>query len=312
MPPTSESASTTPVATLGSVASITIDSAAEATTTAVRCDQGAGGSAPPSLDVAYRLVPGVDANLTSLDVYPGTSPCAMPVVVWVHGGAYAIGDKSNQIADKVSLFNGAGWVLVSVNYRLTTGGPGSARFPDHYNDVATAIRWVRDNIATFGGDPARIAVLGHSAGADIVSNVVVNPVYLAEVGVALSDIACAGPLDTEGFDKQASNDGGPVDETDQWLAALGNNPDYLTATSATGLIKPDIGIPPMIGVVRGGTRRQQIEAAFLDRLVDNGIAATAIDASTLSHADVARLIGAPGDTVMTSPLMQFLTACFAS
>ena len=203
-------------------------------------------------------------------------------------------------------------MFVSVNYRLTTGGPGSAQFPDHYDDVAAAIGWVRDNIAAHGGDSTRIAVLGHSAGADIVSNVVVNPVYLADVGMALGDIACAGPLDTEGFDKQASNDGGPVDETDQWLAALGNNPDYLSATSATGLIKPDIGIPPMIGVVRGIVRRQQIETAFLDRLVDNGIAATSIDASTLSHADVARRIGASGDTVMTPPLMQFLTNCFAS
>jgi acetyl esterase/lipase len=231
--------------------------------------------------------------------------------MWVHGGGYQIGDKRNQIRDKVKLFNDAGWVLVSVNYRLTVPGQAaSAVFPDHYTDVATAVGWVHDHIASYGGDATRIALLGHSAGADIVANVVTNPTYLATVGLDLSSIRCAGPLDTEGFDKAAANAGDPDGERTQWKSALGNNPDYVTATSATSLVKPGIGIPPMIGVVRGTPQRQQIETTFLSTLAANGIDATTIDARTLTHAEVNANIGKASDAVMTAPLMSFLTTCF--
>lgn len=262
--------------------------------------------------VAYRTFPGVDTDLTSIDIYPPAPPgCTAPVVMWVHGGGYQAGDKANRIRDKVKLFNSAGWILVSVNYRLTAPGQdGSAEFPDHYDDVASAIAWVHDNIASYGGDATRIALLGHSAGADIVANVVTNPTYLRTVGHDLSTVRCAGPLDTEGFDKAAANATDPDGERELWDEALGNNPDYATATSATTLIKPGIGIPPMIGVVRGTPQRQQIETAFLDTLAANGIGATMIDARSLTHGEVNANIGAPGDTVMTAPLMTFLTSCF--
>jgi len=263
--------------------------------------------------VAYRTIDGVDANLTSVDIYPPQSAgCSAPIVMWVHGGGYRIGDKGNQIRNKVTLFNNAGWIVVSVNYRLTVPGlAASAQFPDHYDDVASAIAWVHDNIAPYGGDPTRIAVLGHSAGADIVANVVTNPAYLETVGLGLSAVRCAGPLDTEGFDKTTANASDPDGEREQWKSALGNNPDYATATSATGLVKPGIGIPPMIGVVRGSPQRQQIETEFLSTLAANGIEATTIDARSLTHGEVNTMIGAPGDDVMTAPLMTFLTNCFS-
>ena len=261
--------------------------------------------------VAYTTIAGVDPNLTSLDIYqPLSSACDGPVVMWVHGGGYSVGDKANQIANKAKLFNDAGWILVSVNYRLTTFPfSSSAQFPDHYNDVATAVAWVHDNIASYGGDPNRIALLGHSAGADIVSNVVTNPVYLQEVDLDLTAIKCAGPLDTEGFDKERAGSNEADGELAQWKNALGNNPDYIAATSATLLIEPDNGIPPMIGVVRGTAGRQAIETAFLDALEAAGIATVTIDARSLTHNEVNNQIGANGDQVMTAPLMQFLTNC---
>ena len=201
--------------------------------------------------------------------------------------------------------------MVSVNYRLTVPGtPGSAIFPDHYEDVAASVAWVHSNISDYGGDPTRIALFGHSAGADIVSNVITNPTYLDDVGLQLDVISCAGPLDTEGFDKPAAASGDPDGEKQQWVAALGNNPNYLTDTSATRLLQRDIGIPSIIGVVRGTPQRQAIETAFLDTAEQSNIPVTSIDARTLSHADVNRLIGAPGDTVMTEPIVRFLTACF--
>lgn len=281
----------------------------------------AGASAAPShrrpcteaavkRTIAYERVPGVPADATSLDVYAPARACRAPVVMWVHGGGYHVGDKRNQVADKVRLFNARGWIFVSVNYRLTVAGdPSSAHFPDHYTDVASAVAWVHAHIDRFGGDRSRVALLGHSAGADIVANVTTNPRYLGGQGLRLRAVTCAGPLDTEGFDKVTALAAGSGERA-AWTDALGNAPDYQRTTSAVTWIRPDVGIPPTIGVVRGTPVRRRIETDFLDRLTRAGIATTRIDAAGLSHGDVNARIGAAGDTVMTPPLVKFLKTCF--
>jgi carboxylesterase type B len=258
--------------------------------------------------VAYRSIPGVAATDLSLDVHAPAHACGAPVVLWVHGGGYQTGDKAQQVRDKVALFNARGWVFVSIDYRLTVpGDPGSARFPDHYEDVAAAVAWVKRSIRSYGGDPARLALLGHSAGADIVANVADQPRYLEAEGLTTRDLRCAGPLDTEGFDKVASVGDG---ESAQWEQALGNEPDYLTTTSATRFIQADDDVPDTIGVVRGAPDRQAIERAYLAKVASTGARTVTIDATGLSHREVTARIGAPGDQVMTPPLVAFLTDCF--
>jgi len=278
----------------------------EATSLIVDFFLGRRASSSLPTTVAYKSVAGIDPDLLSLDIHAPASAQNAPVVMWVHGGGYAIGDKANQMTDKIPLFNEQGWILVSVNYRLSTPDKGAAQYPDHFLDAAAAVAWVQENIPAYGGDPDRIALLGHSAGADIVSNVAVNPIYLGEYGLSLSDLTCAVPLDTAGFDKAKAGDS----EQEQWQNALGNYGDYLTETSATLLIQPNIGIPPMLGVARGIALRQQIETEFIEALQAAGIEATLIDASSLSHNEVNSQIGAAGDTVMTEPLMEFLKECF--
>jgi len=261
--------------------------------------------------VAYDTIDGVDPNLLSIDIHAPADACGAPVVMWVHGGGYRIGDKAQQVRDKITLFNDKGWILVSVNYRLTEpDNPESANFPDHFDDVASAVAWGHDNIGAYGGDPSRIALLGHSAGADIVSNVTTNPTYLAAHGLGLDSVVCAGPLDTEGFDKVTAAASDPDGEKEQWQVALGENPNYLTETSATLLVKPGIGIPPTIGVVRGSPQRQTIESAYLATLEAAGVATVSIDARSIGHSQVNTQIGAAGDTVMTAPVVAFLTDCF--
>jgi acetyl esterase/lipase len=273
----------------------------------------AGASCTPAshTTAAYRTVPGVARDLTSLDLYVPPKRCrrrkAVPVVVWVHGGGYRIGDKSQQVAAKVALFAKRGWIFASVNYRLSRPGAGDADYPDHYDDVASAIAWLRRHVRKRGGDPERIALLGHSAGADIVSNVAVNPAYLKRRGQALSALRCFAPLDTAGFDKPKAS---PREQV-QWRLALSNLPDYMTATSATLIARRGTGIPPAFTVYRGTPRRQRIETAFAQRLRSLGVPATLVDATALSHAEVNSRIGAPSDTVMTPPLVSFLRGCFS-
>ena len=276
----------------------------------------ASASAAPTCTVAtaprtipYERIAGVAQNLTSLDIWaPGRGCGRAPVVMWVHGGGYRNGDKGNAVADKVRLFNRRGWIFVSVNYRLTRlRDPAGARYPDHYRDVAAAVAWVRAHIARHRGDPRRIALLGHSAGADIVSNVAVNPVWLAERRLSLRALRCAAPLDTEGFDKTRVRDD---DRTAlQWVLALGNNPNYKTDTSATLLVRPGRHIPSTFTVFRGLPLRRSIEVGFRDALARAGVPTRLVDASALTHEQVNRNIGAPGDTVVTKPLVGFLSSC---
>lgn len=281
-----------------------------ATTTTATVAPGAASCATPGLPktVAYRSMPGVAANALSLDIHAPDRACLSPVVLWVHGGGYHAGDKANQVKDKVARFNAEGWLFVSINYRLTVpGSPSSARFPDHYDDVAAAVAWVHDSIRAYGGDPNRLALLGHSAGADIVANVAGRPTYLAPYGLGPRTLDCVGPLDTEGFDKVASVGDG---ESAQWKSALGNEPGYLVTTSANRFIRPGDDLPDTIGVVRGTPGRRAIEQAYLDVVAATGARTVRIDAAGLSHEEVNTRIGASGDTVMTPPLMAFLTSCF--
>lgn len=101
----------------------------------------------------------------------------LPVMVWLPGGAFRNGSNSIAIYDGTA-FARDGVVLVTVNYRL--GAPGFAALPDAPDnrgllDQIAALRWVRDNISAFGGDPGRVTLFGESAGAMSVATLLTVP-----------------------------------------------------------------------------------------------------------------------------------------
>jgi acetyl esterase/lipase len=87
-------------------------------------------------------------------------PVRAPVLVQIHGGGWAIGDKREQGLPLMYELARRGWICVSVNYRLSP----RATWPDHIVDCKCAVAWVRAHIAEYGGDPSFIAVTGGSAG----------------------------------------------------------------------------------------------------------------------------------------------------
>jgi para-nitrobenzyl esterase len=101
---------------------------------------------------------------------PDPAAQTLPVMVWIHGGAYLSG--SGGPGYDGTPFANAGTVFVSCNYRLGTEGfaqiPGAPANRGLLDAVA-ALRWVRDNIGQFGGDPANVTVFGESAGAGVIS-----------------------------------------------------------------------------------------------------------------------------------------------
>ncbi|MDB1086543.1 carboxylesterase family protein [Streptomyces sp. ACA25] len=91
---------------------------------------------------------------------------ALPVFFWIHGGAYTFGSSAQPDFDGTALAR-AGLAVVSCNYRVGFEGFGHVSgFPDNRGllDQAAALRWVRENVAAFGGDPGNVTVAGHSSG----------------------------------------------------------------------------------------------------------------------------------------------------
>jgi para-nitrobenzyl esterase len=132
-------------------------------------------AAPFDVLLAEPDVPGEDwLNLNIWTSDPGGSA---PVMVWIHGGAFANGNNVVPMYDGHA-FARDGVVLVSINYRL--GVDGFAYLPDApanrgLLDQVAALEWVRDNIAAFGGDPANVTIFGESAGAMSVTTLLGMP-----------------------------------------------------------------------------------------------------------------------------------------
>jgi para-nitrobenzyl esterase len=140
--------------------------------------------APQSRDPRVSLMSGITEQMTMsedclvLDVYsPAADAKRRPVLFWIHGGAFVMG------AGTLPLYSGAGFaarhdlVVVAINYRL--GALGLLHVGDSSNrtllDHIAALRWVRDNIAAFGGDPDQVTVTGESAGAIAIANLLGMP-----------------------------------------------------------------------------------------------------------------------------------------
>ncbi|MSQ70290.1 MAG: carboxylesterase family protein [Betaproteobacteria bacterium] len=141
----------------------------------------------PEKSVSYYGPEAQSEDCLYLNVWTGASSAAerRPVMVWFHGGAYYIGSGALPIFDGEQLARN-GVVLITVNYRL--GKLGFLAHPDlskesaqrvsgNYGlmDQIAALRWVRDNIAAFGGDPQRVTIFGQSAGSTSVACHMISP-----------------------------------------------------------------------------------------------------------------------------------------
>jgi para-nitrobenzyl esterase len=128
------------------------------------------GSMLPGLPSLWSPADGPDC-LTVNVWTPDTGGSGLPVMVWLYGGAFLIGTARQSDYDGANLALG-GVVVVTLNYRV--GFEGFGWLPDApqnraFRDQLAALRWVRDNIAGFGGDPDNVTIFGESAGATSVA-----------------------------------------------------------------------------------------------------------------------------------------------
>lgn len=312
-----------PVRLVGLVGVVLASSTLACTTVPVGPSQAGGPVSPrpcspkPATDVDYATVEGVDPDLLSLDVYPSPNACrttSTPVVVWVHGGGWATGDKAN-LGAKVQWAADRGWVLVSVNYRLSpspySDDPERVVHPTHVQDLADALQWVSAHIDEYGGDAGQVALMGHSAGAHLVSLVSVDERYLAEAGAPADLIDCTVALDTEGYDLNAKLAGGDLTVA-MTHNAFGDDPAAIRDASPMLQIESGERLPRVLIVTRGADARQAVAREFASTLSAAGGSAEMLVASGYSHAAVNRRFGEPGESTVTPAVDEFLTGCFAA
>lgn len=134
----------------------------------------------------------------TLDIYAPPEAKQLPVVFWIHGGGWQTGDKSS-VKHKPQAFVDKGFVFVSTNYRLLP----NVEMETIFRDVARSLGWVHKHIAEYGGDPSRIFVMGHSAGAQLAALISIDDRYLKDEGVAFDVLKGCVPVDGDTYDVPA-------------------------------------------------------------------------------------------------------------
>ncbi|NBB16485.1 alpha/beta fold hydrolase [Caulobacter sp. SLTY] len=196
-------------------------------------------------DAAATLVKDVsfgDSPRLKLDVYgPPRGAKGAPVAIFIYGGGWSSGSRREyQWTGK--MLAAQGFVTVVPDYRLTP----EVKFPTFIEDVAQAVRWAVDHAAEHGGDPSRIVLIGHSAGAYNAAMVALDPRYLKAVGVDRKRIKAfaglAGPYYFPNLDGPilSRTFGGTDDKIYQTLdyATAGSPAAFLVAGSADRTVLP--------------------------------------------------------------------------
>lgn len=244
-------------------------------------------------------------NSTSLDVYSFDGAENAPVMVYVHGGAWMIGDKG-RVETKPEFFNGLGYVFISVNYTLVP----KTTVEGQLEELDTALGFIADHVARVGGDPHNISLIGHSAGAHLVSMMALRPKANASALLQSGALRAVLSIDTRAYDipRIAAQSGGQLprayarpfgQERARWetlspLYNIGKNgqiyPPFLIAYSGQGN-----------AMARAGFSRD-----FAQALAQAGGRVSTYDGGQYSHAQINRGIGTSAG--ITDAIRAFLAS----
>ena len=242
--------------------------------------------APGTVEHAY----GADPK-QRLDLVTPTGVARAPVLLFVHGGGWSIGDKAHAAGDKAKWANSKGWAFASANYRLVP----QAKVEQQAADIANAVAWLRANAAKEGLDPDRIVLMGHSAGAHLVALVGTDPRYLKAAGVPMGAVKGVVLLDGAGYDvpTQASAEMNIVKP--MYEAAFSTDPKRQAALSPTRhAAAPNVSRWLILPIERRQDSQAQSKG-LADALTRAGASATVVAIPDESHGSLNKGLGEAGD-----------------
>lgn len=244
-----------------------------------------------------------------LDIYAPDNAKDLPVVFWIHGGGWQTGDKTS-VQLKPRVFTERGFVFVATNYRLLP----HVEMDVLIRDVARSLGWVHKNIARHGGDPKRIFVMGHSAGAQLAALICIDDRYLKAEGVAFDVLQGCVPVDGDTYDVPAIITTAEIRQTVHGLplpefghrVKFGNDPKKHIDFSAVTHVSKGKGIPPFLILYVAGHPDVTAQARRLEAVLKGAeVPVQAFGAKETTHVKLNADLGLPDDPA-TSELFKFL------
>ncbi|CAN5238366.1 alpha/beta hydrolase [soil metagenome] len=244
-----------------------------------------------------------------LDIYTPKGAKGQTVIVWIHGGGWQAGDKS-EVQLKPQAFTAKGYVFVAMNYRLLP----AVDMGTIIRDVAEAIGWVHGHIDDYGGDTTRLFIMGHSAGAQLAALVCTDDLYLKMEGVRLAAIKGCVPVDGDTFDIPAIIE---TAETRRRVHGLpqakfghrekfGNDVAKHKDFSAVTHVAKDKNIPPFLILHVADHPDTSAQAQRLGNVLKGAsIPATLFGAKETSHSRINADLGKPDDAA-TKAVFEFV------
>ena len=244
-----------------------------------------------------------------LDIYAPPNANNLPVVFWIHGGGWQVGDKSD-VRLKPQWFMDKGFVFVSTNYRLLP----EVDMATLIRDVAKAFGWVQKHIAEHGGDPKRMLVGGHSAGAQLAAILCTDASYLKAEGASFEALLGCVPVDGDTYDIPAIIETaetrlrvhGFPPPTNGHRQKFGHTAGNHQAFSAVTHVAEGKDIPPFLILHVADHPDTSAQAQrFGAALKDAGVATTVFGAKETNHSRLNDNLGLPQD-LATAALAEFV------
>ena len=234
---------------------------------------------------------------------------SLPVMFWIHGGGWQVGDKSD-VALKPKVLTERGFVFVSTNYRLLP----DVEMEELISDVAKSLGWVHKNINQYGGDPRRIFVGGHSAGAQLAALICIDDRYLKEEEVPFDVLKGCVPVDGDTYDipkiimtaehRQALYGGKMYSFGHR--QKFGNDPEKHVDFSAVTHVAKDKDIPPFLILFFPGNPDTMAQARRLESVLKEAkIPAAVYGKRDSNHSRLNNDLGKSDDPA-TQELYKFL------
>jgi len=244
-----------------------------------------------------------------LDVYAPEGAKNLPVVFWIHGGGWQAGDKTD-VQIKPRVLTERGFLFVSTNYRLLP----DVDMETLIRDVAKSLGWVHKNIARYGGDPTRIFVMGHSAGAQLAALICIDDRYLKAEGVSFEVLRGCVPVDGDTYDVPAIIVTAELRQMAHGLplptvghrVKFGNDPRKHIDFSAVTHVAKGKGIPPFLILHVAGHPDVTAQARRLAAALQAAeIPVTLFGARETTHSKLNADLGLPDDPA-TRELFKFV------
>lgn len=216
-----------------------------------------------------------------------------PVVLYVHGGGWVKGSRK-KVYRLPDWLTSKGYLLVAIDYRKVP----KTTIDGQVKDVSAAIRWVRARIRRYGGDPKRIVIMGHSAGAHLVSMVAAKHKGGALRGVIPNDVQA---YDVVAYAGLRGSLGYP------YANAFGSNPRNWVRWSPSTWARRSSDLPPHLVMYSGSQRerRRSISLGYANLLKSRGTRVSVFHGGRYTHGSIARKLGTSGDKA-TKAVEKFL------